>query len=151
MSVAIHMHTPPDQLVTQERAIATVEAHVATLKVPRGIAINDIPLEHRNCQLALIEGAKRWIARMQTRGYHYEDFYDVHVYGPWSSYDFSRNLRDLTELNTDPASAAGMVKQRPLNVEEFADYRLVANFTARPTEFDNPVVIDTGKPGGRSR
>lgn len=149
MSVAIHVHTPPEKLVTQERAIATMEAHVATLQALGGIAINDIPLEHRNCQRHLIEGAKQWIRRMETRGYHYEDFYDVHVYGPFPSYDLSRNMRDLTEFNVDPRAAADMVKKRANEVEEFADYRLVANFTARPTELDNPVVIDTNKPGAR--
>ena len=149
MSVAIHVHTPPRKLVTQERAIATLPARIATLHCPDGIRMNDIPLEHRQCQLYLIEGAKAWIAKMKPRGFEYEDFYDVHVYGPFPSYELGENMKDVTEYNVDPRTAASMVKKSPTAIEEFADYRIVANFTARPTEFDNPVVIDTTKPGAR--
>ncbi len=111
--------------------------------------MNDIPLEHRQCQLFLIEGAKKWINRMIPRGFIYEDYFDVHVYGPFPSYELSKNLRDVTEFNVDATTAASMVKKRATEIEEFADYRLVANFSTRPLEFDNPVVIDTEKPGAR--
>lgn len=148
MGVAVHVHTPPDRLLVQKRAIATVPARNGLLEC-RGTRLNDFPLTHRALQQYLIAGAKRFIERMKVRGFEYVDFYDVHVYGPFPSYDLPRKLRDITEFNVDPERAKDLVEARKNIIEEYADYRLVANFVAIPTEFDEPVVLDPNQPGVR--
>lgn len=146
----IIVHEAPGKVLVQKRAIATVPAHIATFRAsPMGTHLNGIPLEHRMCQRYLMEGAKRFIERMKVRGFEYEDAYDVHVYGPFPSYNLPRTMRSITEFNVDPNVAANLVEARATTVEEFADYRLVANFVARPKVFDEPVVIRQGERGAR--
>ena len=141
----------PEKVLVQKRAIATVPAHIATFRADNlhGTRLNAIPLPHRMCQQYLHAGAKRFIDRMRVRGFEYVDFYDVHVYGPFPSYDLPRTMRDLTEFNVDPHVARHLVEARAKTVEEYADYRLVANFVSRPLVFDEPAVIQQGRPGAR--
>lgn len=148
---AIIIRPAPDKILVQKIAIATVPAHIATFHADnwRGSHLKGIPLEHRMCQMYLYEGAKRFIERMKVRGFEYEDFYDIHVYGPFPSYDLPHNLRDLSEFNADPNVVANLVKARATTVEEFADYRLVGNFLSRPLVFDEPAEIQQGRPGAR--
>lgn len=148
---AILVRPKPDLVLVQKRAIATVPAHIATFKADnwRGSHLKGIPLEHRLCQMYLYEGAKKFIERMRVRGFEYRDEYDIHVYGPFPSYDLPRNLRDLSEFNAAPDVARNLVKARATTVEEYADYRLVANFVSRPVVFDEPASVETGRPGAR--
>lgn len=148
---AIIIRETPAKVLVQKRAIATVPAHIATFHADnwRGSHLKGIPLEHRLCQMYLQAGAKRFIERMAVRGFEYVDRYDIHVYGPFPSYDLPHNLRDLAEFNADPNVAANLVKARASTVEEYADYRLVANFITRPVAFDEPTEIRSGVPGAR--
>ena len=148
---SIIVHSAPDKVLVQKRAIATVPAHIATFKADnwRGSHLKHIPLEHRMCQQYLYEGAKRFIERMAVRGFEYVDAYDIHVYGPFPSYDLPRTMRDISEFNADPNVAANLVKARATTVEEYADYRLVANFISRPVVFDEPAEVRQGVPGAR--
>lgn len=148
---AIIIRPVPDKVLVQKVAIATVPAHIATFRADnwRGSHLKGIPLEHRMCQQYLYEGAKRFIERMAVRGFEYVDAYDIHVYGPFPSYDLPRNLRDLAEFNADPKVAANLVSARATTVEEYADYRLVGNFVSRPLVFDEPTEIRSGVPGAR--
>lgn len=150
MVAGLIVRKTPDRVLVQKRAIATVPSHIATFQAdPHGSTLKSIPLEHRMCWQYLYEGFKAFERRMQTRGFEYVDSFDVHVYGPFPSYDLPRTMRDLSAFNADPNVAKNMVHARAKTVEEYADYRLVANFVAIPTQFDEPVHVHRGIPGDR--
>lgn len=149
MTLAIHRNYVPDKLLIQKTAIATVEAGMATFAAPKGIAISKIPMRSRNAEgvevdhtdlmRAFHEVGKRFIERMAVRGYEYYDQHDLHVFGPYPSYDFAHTMRDITEANVAPEHVRDIVEQRPMELGELADYRIFGDFIAVPTKLDAPI------------
>jgi hypothetical protein len=116
-----------------------------------GIAVDDVPLQHRSFQLLCQDYAKRFISRMRARGYEYVDGGDVVFHGPFSSYELNKNLADIGSsqwgqaMYRDKADNAEhpervlpfVFERNPLG--EYVDYVLVATFTVRDVFTDIPL------------
>ena len=117
-----------------KHGIVTVPGEMATLKVPRGMRINDIPLSHRQMHVKLHEVGRMFVQRQEVRGLQFLDHEDIHVYGPFPSYEFHEIMIDPDTLNLPPEQARQVVKERASEIGAFADYVLVAAFMAEPVE-----------------
>jgi hypothetical protein len=125
-----------DRVRVVKHGIVTFPGDMATLEAPRGIRINDIPLAHRGLQIELYNTAKLFVQRQQARGLIFIDREDIHVYGPFPSYDLRHAMIDIDTLNVPPEEMAGLVKDRATDCKAFADYVLVAAFMAVPKRFE---------------
>lgn len=130
MTVYVHVKPDVDQVEVIKHGIVTVPGEMATLQVKRGMRINDIPLARRQIQLKLLEVGKMFIQRQEIRGLTYLDHKDIHVYGPFPSYEFHEVMIDPETMN-NPHQA---VHDRATEIGAYADYVLVAAFMAKPIE-----------------
>lgn len=128
MPVYVRVKPYFDPVRVVKHGVVTVPGEMATFKSARGTRINDIPLAHRQIQLKLHEVGKLFVQRQEIRGLHFLDREDIHVYGPFPSYEFH-------DVMVDPESLeASDVKDRATEIGAFADYLLVAAFIAKPIE-----------------
>ena len=125
-----------DRVRVVKHGVVTFPGDMATLQAPRGMRVNDIPLAHRGLQIELQSVAKLFIQRQEVRGLIFIDHEDIHVYGPFPSYDLRDAMIDIDTLNVPPEQAAGLVKDRATDCKAFADYVLVAAFMAVPKRFE---------------
>ena len=125
-----------DRVRVVKHGVVTFPGDMATLQAPRGIRINDIPLRHRGLQIELQQVGKLFVQRQEVRGLIFIDHEDMHVYGPFPSYDLRDAMIDIDTLNVPPAQMAGLVKERATDCKAFADCVLVAAFMAEPQRFE---------------
>lgn len=125
-----------DRVRVIKHGVVTFPGDMATLQVPRGMRIGDIPLAHRGLQIELESVAKLFVQRQEARGLTFIDREDIHVYGPFPSYDLRHAMIDIDTLNVPPEQMAGLVKDRATDCKAFADYVLVAAFMAKPQRFE---------------
>ncbi len=130
MAVLVRVKPDIDQVEVIKHGIVTVPGEMATLQVKRGMRINAIPLAHRQIQLKLLEVGKMFIQRQEVRGLTYLDHKDIHVYGPFPSYEFHELMIDPDAMS-NPQQA---VRDRATEIGAYADYVLVAAFMAKPIE-----------------
>ena len=109
-----------------------------------GLRVEDIPLGVRSLADALYAGGKRFIERMQVRGFEYAGR-GVRWHGPWVSYDFNQNLVDAeaaawvqAEVLNDPSLVLPFVISREATVP-YSDYVLVAGFIFQDRWTDIPL------------
>jgi hypothetical protein len=123
--IAVHVQPDVTPVRVVKHGIVTVPGDMATLKVPRGMRINAIPLEYRLLQRKLLEVGKMFVHRQGLRGLRFIDSEDIHVYGPFPSYEYHEAMIDIDSIG-DP-----QVRDRSTEMA-FADYVLVAAFYAKP-------------------
>ncbi len=133
-----HIYVTPtiEPVLVEKRGIISVPGDKEMLYNCNGTRIRDIPLAYRSLQKALHEAGKAFIQKQATRGNHYYDREDIHVYGPYPSYGFNDHLLSVDDpafkANADARLAAQTVQQRATTIEAWADYLLVAKFVAQP-------------------
>jgi hypothetical protein len=125
-----------DRVRVVKHGIVTFPGDMATLQAPRGIRINDIPLGQRGLQIELQRVGKLFVQRQEVRGLIFIDHEDMHVYGPFPSYEFHDAMIDHDTLNIPPEQMASFVRDRATDCSAFADYVLVAAFMAVPKRFE---------------
>jgi len=133
-----HIYVTPsiEPVLVEKRGIISVPGDKEMLYKCNGTRIRDIPLAYRPLQIALHEAGKAFIRKQATRGNHYYDKEDIHVYGPFPSYGFNDHLLSFDDpalrAGGDPRLAAQMARPRARTIEAWADYLLVAKFVVQP-------------------
>jgi len=130
------VRTPLDRERVVKHGVVTFPGDMATLQAPRGIRINDIPLADRGIKIELHSEAKLFIQRQAARDLIFIDHEDIHVYGPFPSYELRDAMICHDTLNIPPEQAASFVRDRATDCKAFADYVLVAAFMAVPKRFE---------------
>lgn len=132
MAVAVHVEPDVQRRRVMKHGIVTVPGEMATLKAPNGMAIDDIPLQHRTLQMKLREVGELFVRRQRVRGLDFLDREDMHVYGPFPSYELRDAMLTPDQLNLPREEVRHLVRERDTSMKAFADYVLVGAFLAKP-------------------
>ena len=99
-----------------------------------GVAVDDIPLEHRTLQQHVMAMGEKFAAGMGARGYEFSG-QPMRLHGPFPSYDLNAHLADAqsarfaqAQRENDPSLVLGFVFERDGAYNPYADYVFWALF-----------------------